>query len=106
MRTINHFGIPTDKVHQGESYSPDMKLFLTDFNQSPNRIEFLRFEADSQMPELLQKYGHIAYEVPCLKSAMEGKDILVEPFEGGVPGLMCAFIVEEGVAIELMEYKK
>lgn len=103
MRKFNHVGIPTQISQPGETYSPDMKLFLTDFNQSPNRIEYLRFDTDSQMPELLKIHAHMAYEVPSLESAMEGKKVMIEPFEA-VPGLMCAFIEEEGIGIELMCY--
>jgi hypothetical protein len=104
MRKINHFGVPTSIKQENENYAEGMKLFLTDFNNSPNKIEFLRFEEGSPMPELLQKVAHIAYEVPSLKEEMEGKEILIEPFVAG-EGLTCAFIVEEGIPIELMEFK-
>lgn len=103
MRTLNHIGIPTAIPQPGENYSADMKLHLTDFNQSPNRIEFLRFEPESTMPEILKSHAHIAYEVKSLEVAMEGKEVLLPPFEAG-PGLMCAFIIEEGIAIELMQF--
>jgi len=101
MRKFNHVGIPTTIPREGENYAEGMKLFLTDFNNSPNKIEFLRFEAGSTMPEILKTHAHIAYEVPSLESAMEGKKVVLEPFQGG-EGLMCAFIEEEGIAIELM----
>jgi hypothetical protein len=101
MRKFNHVGIPTTTPQEGEFYAEGMKLFLTNFNDSPNKIEFLRFEADSEMPEILKTHAHIAYEVPDLKVAMEGKKVVLEPFEGG-KGQMCAFIEEEGIAIELM----
>ena len=101
MRKFNHVGIPTSTPQENEIYVEGMKLFLTDFTKSENKIEFLRFEADSQMPEILKTHGHIAYEVPSLETAMEGKKVVMEPFQGG-EGLMCAFIEEEGIAIELM----
>jgi hypothetical protein len=101
MRKFNHVGIPTTTSREGEIYVEGMKLFLTDFNNSDNKIEFLRFEGDSQMPEILKTHAHIAYEVPSLESAMKGKKVVLEPFQGG-EGLMCAFIEEEGIAIELM----
>lgn len=104
MRTLNHVGIPTTIKQPNENYSPDMKLFLTDFNSSPNKIEFLRFEPESTMPEILKTHAHLAYQVDNLKAAMEGKEILLEPFKGG-PGLTCCFIIEEGIAIELMEFE-
>ena len=78
MRKINHFGVPTSIKQEGESYAEEMKLYLTDFTKSPNKIEFLRFEEGSPMPELLQKVAHIAYEVPSLKEAMIDKEVLIE----------------------------
>lgn len=104
MRKINHFGVPTSVKQEGETYAEAMKLYLTDFTQSPNKIEFLRFEEGSPMPELLQKVPHIAYEVPSIAEAMEGKEVLLEPFVVS-DELTCAFIVEEGIPIELMEFK-
>ncbi len=101
MRKFNHVGIPTNTPQEGEVYAEGMKLFLTDFNNSANKIEFLRFEEDSAMPGILKTHAHIAYEVANLESAMEGKKVVLEPFQGG-EGLMCAFIEEEGIAIELM----
>lgn len=105
MRKFNHVGIPTTIPQEGEIYAEGMNLYLTDFNQSPNKIEFLRFEAESTMPEILKIHAHIAYEVPDLERAMEGQKVVLEPFQGG-EGLMCAFIEEEGVAIELMCFDK
>ena len=68
MRKINHFGIPTTTPQPGEVYVEGLKVWLTNFNESPNKIEYLRFEEGSWMPELIQKVAHIAYEVddyPC-----------------------------------------
>lgn len=104
MRTFNHVGIPTNLPQPGEVYAEGMRLYLTDFNQSPNKIEFLRFEPESTMPEILKTHAHLAYQVPNLAEAMVGKKVVLEPFQGG-PGLMCAFIEEEGIAIELMEFE-
>lgn len=105
MRIINHIGVPTDVSQPGEFYVEGLKVWLTDIAKSPNRIEFLRFEEGSCMPELIQKVAHIAYEVPNLEEALEGAKVLVEPFVGG-EGLMVAFVEEEGIAIELMCFDK
>lgn len=101
MRKLNHFGIPTQIVQAGENYAEGLKVHLTDFSKSENKIEFLRFEEGSCMPDIIQKVAHIAYEVPDMKAALTGKNVIVEPMEGG-PGLQIAFIVEEGIPIELM----
>lgn len=105
MRTLNHFGIPTDKKQDGEIYLEEMKLYVTDFSKSDNKIEFLRFEEGSPMPELLQTTPHIAYEVPSIEAALEGKEILIEPWENPDKTKL-AFIVEEGIPVELMELPK
>ncbi len=105
MRKINHFGVPTLEKQPGENYVEGMKVHLTDYSQSPNKIEFLRFEEGSWLPELIQKVPHIAYEVPDMKAALEGADVIVEPMDAG-DGLSIAFIVEEGIPIEIMSFTK
>ena len=102
MRELHHFGIPTTKKQNKESYMAGAKLYVTDVSNSPNKIEFLRFEAGSPLPQLLQTTAHIAYKIKDLKKAMAGKEVLMEPFSPA-PGLTVAFVVEEGIPIELMQ---
>lgn len=102
MRELHHIGIPTDKQQKKENYMAGAKLFVTDVSDSPNKIEFLRFEKGSPLPELLQKTAHIAYKVKDIKAAMAGKQVLMEPFSPA-PGLTVAFVVEEGIPIEFMQ---
>lgn len=104
MRTYNHVGIPTSTKPEQAGHMEAAHLYVSDFSTSPNRIEWLNFYAPGGcMPELLQKSTHIAYEVDSLEAERHGKDWLVEPFESA-PGLMVAFIEEEGIPIELMQY--
>lgn len=105
MRKINHFGIPTTTPQPGEVFVDGLKVWLTSFNESPNKIEFLRFEEGSWMPELIRKVAHIAYEVESLDAELKGAKVLVEPMRGG-EDVTIAFIEEEGIALELMEYDK
>jgi hypothetical protein len=102
MRELHHFGIPTAIERENETYLEGGKLFVTDAAASPNKIEWLRFEEDSPMPELLKTASHIAYKVQDIQKEMEGKPILLEPFSP-MPGLTVAFIIEEGLPIELMQ---
>ena len=60
MRTLNHIGIVTTEKAPGAVYNEGLKVWLTDYSKSPNRIEFLTFEEGSCLPELVQKQGHIA----------------------------------------------
>ncbi len=59
MRTFHHIGIPTAEKHDNETHLEDAKLYITDAAKSPNKIEWLRFEADSPMPRMLPTLPHI-----------------------------------------------
>ena len=102
MRKLHHIGIPTQEAHENETYLEDAKLYVTDAATSPNKIEWLRFEPDTPMPQVLRTLPHIAYEVDNLKAELNGKDILLKPFSP-MPGVTIAFIIEEGAPIELMQ---
>jgi hypothetical protein len=105
MRTLNHFGIPTREDKAGAVYNDGLKVWITDFSKSANKIEFLKFEEGSCLPEIVQTTAHIAYEVPCLQTALEGADVIFGPAVCDEK-LTIAFILEEGIALELMEIKK
>ena len=105
MRKINHFGVPTTTKQAGESYAEGLKVWLTDYSKSPNKIEYLRFEEGSCMHDLIQKVPHIAYEVESLEEALAGANILFEPVALS-DELTIAFIEEEGIPIEIMCYTK
>jgi hypothetical protein len=102
MRELHHIGIVTNEPKENENYMADAKLYVTDVEASPNKIEWLRFEDGSPMPELLQTTTHISYVVPDLKEAMAGQEVLLEPFSPA-EGLQVGFIVEEGIPIEFMQ---
>ena len=105
MRTFNHVGIVTTESKEGAVYNEGLSVWLTDYSKSPNRIEFLKFEKGSCLPELVQTNGHIAYTVPCLEKELEGKKVIFGPAVCD-EHLTIAFIEEEGIAIEIMELKK
>ena len=104
MRKLDHIGIPTKVVQANENYMEGAKVFVTDYANSENKIEWLRFESGSEFPELIQSTAHIAYQVEDLQSEMEGKTVLIEPFSPK-DGLTIAFVEEEGAPIELMQIK-
>ena len=103
MRKINHIGIPVQKPVSGEVYNEGMQVYLTDFTKRPNKIEFLRFDKDSWMPEKIQTLAHIAYEVDNLDGELENAKVLL-PKTIVNEHLTIAFIEEEGIALELMQF--
>ncbi len=104
MRKINHFGVPTQVSQPGEFFVEGLKVWLTDYTKSANKIEFLRFVEGSWMPELIQKVPHIAYEVPSMEEALKGAHVIVEPMVGEDKTI--AFIEEEGIPVEIMCFHK
>lgn len=47
--------------------------------ESPFGIEWMRFEADSPLPELVRTVPHVAFEVEDLEAALEGHEVLIAP---------------------------
>ena len=99
---FSHIGIPTQDDRALPIYLEGCKVAINDFNDEPFTVEWLKFDADSEFPEILQKRAHVAYECDDLEAAMAGYKVLVEPFEAG-PGLRCAFIEADGYGVELMQ---
>ncbi|MDN2483291.1 hypothetical protein [Vibrio agarivorans] len=103
MKKFNHVGIPTTQKHTNETLNPDIGVYTTDFQQSENKIEWLRFLEDSPMPEELKNTAHVAYEVDDLEAEMKGKKVLIEPFYAN-DKLKIAFVMEDEAPVELMQY--
>ena len=102
MKEFSHIGIPTIVKQDNETHLEDAGVFVTDFAESPNKIEWLRFEESSPMPEALKTVAHVAFMVDDLDAALAGQEILIEPFEP-MEGLKVAFILENGVPVEFMQ---
>lgn len=103
MLKFHHVGIPTDQKKPGEIHLEDGGLFVTPIDDSEHRIEWLRFEPGSPLPDVLKTTAHVAYEVADLDAALEGRDILLEPFEP-MEGIRVAFILENGAPVEYMQF--
>ena len=104
MRAFNHVGFITTEKKEDAVFNEGLSVWLTDYSKSPNRIEFLKFEEGSCMPELVQKQSHIAYTVPNLDEALKECNVIFGPAVCD-EHLTIAFIEEEGVSVELMEIK-
>jgi hypothetical protein len=103
----HHLGIPTNQKMPGERYMAQYKFYVSGFNTSPFGIEWMRFEDNSPVSELIRTVPHIAFEVDDLDKALNEHDfeIIAEP---GAPseGIRTAMIKHNGAPIELMEFEK
>ena len=102
----HHLGIPTREIHPGEVYLPHLKFHVAGFSTSPFGIEWMRFDDDCPLHELIRTVPHIAFEVDDLdKELMEHDFVIISP--PGVPseGVRAAMIVHNGAPVELIEFK-
>jgi hypothetical protein len=103
----HHLGIPTNKKMPDEHYLPQFKLYVSGFSTSPFGIEWMRFEAGSNIDMLIQTVPHIAFEVDDLDAELARHDfkILTKPNPPS-EGVRVAMIVHNGAPIELIEFNK
>jgi hypothetical protein len=101
----HHIGIPTDKPIKGEVYLKDYKVYHFGYEQSEYGIEWMRYEKDCKLPEIVKTLPHIAFEVDDIYEAMKGKKVIIEP-NSPSDGNIVAFIEENGAPIEFIQIKK
>ncbi len=101
----HHIGIPTRIPREGETYLEKFRLYATDHRQNPYGIQWMRYESDSPLPELVKTLPHVAFEVENLEQALEGKEVIIEP-NSPSEGVRVAFVVEDGAPVEFLEFSK
>lgn len=101
----HHTGIPTKEKLPNEKYLPQFKFYISGFDKSPFGIEWMRFEKDCLMHELIQTKPHLAFVVEDLDYELKarGFNILNHPNKP-MDGLRVAMIEIDGAPIELMEF--
>lgn len=102
MRIFDHVGVPTGERQPEEMYVPATKVWVTDPARHPHRIEFLRYEADSPVRGPVRDLPHMAFRVDRLDPYMEGKEILLGPFQA-TGTLRVVFVLADGAVFEFME---
>ncbi len=99
---FHHFGVPTDARNENESFIEGGRVYVTDPEKHPYRVEFLRFESDSPMPDMVRNRPHAAFVVDGLDEALQGQNVIIPPFEA-MENVRVAFIQDGDAVIELME---
>jgi hypothetical protein len=102
MRKYHHIGIPTQVKRENETYLKEYGVYISGYDTSPYGVEWMRFEPDSSLPEIVKTVPHVAFIVDDIENEIKGKDMLIEPncpFEG----VRVAFIIDNGTPIEFLE---
>lgn len=105
MRKYHHIGIPTQTPQAGETYLEEYRLFCTDHERNPFGIQWMRFEVDCPLPELVRTVPHVAFEVDDLQQALAGQEILIQP-NSPSEGVIVAFVVCDGAPVEFLQFVK
>jgi hypothetical protein len=100
---FHHLGVPTDRPREGETYLEAFKVFVSGFESSPYGAQWMRYEPDSPVDELIRTVPHLAFEVIDLEAAIAGKQVLTAP-NSPSPGVTVAMIVDNGCPIELIHF--
>jgi hypothetical protein len=101
----HHLGIPTGKKRPDETYLPQFKLYVSGFNTSPFGIEWMRFEKESPVNDLIKTVPHIAFEVKDIDYELASRNlkVLIKP-NSHTDGIRVAMIEHNGAPIELIEF--
>jgi len=100
----HHLGIPYSSPRDGERCLPELGVHVCGFETSPYGIEWIRFDPQCRVPEIVKTVPHLAFAVDDLDAALEGKQILIPP-NSPSSGVRVAFILDDGAPIELLEFR-
>ena len=102
---FHHVGITTTEPQPDENWVEASKIWVTNPNNHPEHIEFLRYREDSTVPAAVRDNPHIAFRVAELAPCLEGVEILIEPFIVG-DFLEVVFVRKHGMVFEYMRHLK
>jgi len=91
---------------EGETWVEATRVWVTSPRAHPFNVEFLRFEPDSPVTGPLRTQPHVAYRVVDVRAALDGLEVLAEPFHPAPDPdfLTVAFAFADGAVVEFMQY--
>ena len=105
---FDHIGIITTEKKSDETFVPATRVWITDFQKHPFRVEWLRYEPDSPVTGPLHDMPHVGFRVESVQQITElskGMKVLLAPFDAGfaVAGF---YQTADGANIELVWYRE
>jgi hypothetical protein len=101
----HHVGIPTDQPIEGEVYLEKYRLYYYGYDKSEYGIEWMRYERDCPLPEIVKTLPHVAFEVDDVYEAIRGKKVIIEP-NSPSEGTIVAFVEDNGAPVELIQFQR
>lgn len=105
MFDFDHVGITTAIKQPAENWVEQSRVWVTNPRDHPEHIEFLRYEPDSTVPEIIKANPHIAFRVEALEPHLKDVEIIIAPFIVG-DFLEVVFVRKHNTIFEYMHYLK
>jgi hypothetical protein len=104
---FDHVGFVTNEKKPGAVFVEATRVWVTNKDDHPYRVEWLYFEPDSPVTGPLREGPHIGFcveSVEAIRQASRGMKVLLEPFDAGfaVAGF---YQTPDGASIEFVTYK-
>ena len=96
-----HLGIPTDEDWDWDEYLENFKVHIMEHKNDPFGIEWMKFEEDAPVPEVVRKRPHIAFKVKNFDEVVKRFKLLV-PVIHPRAGFKTCFIEHKGIGIEFV----
>ena len=77
---------------------------MSGLDGNPCCVDWLRFEPDSPLPDILKTLPHVAYVVDDIQAAVAGEEVIVEPTTP-IEGITVAYIVHDGAPFEFIQFQ-
>lgn len=100
---FDHIGIVTTEKKPDDIFVAATRVWITDFQKHPYRVEWLRFEPDSPVTGPVREMPHVAYRVDDIEAAAKGLKVLLEPFDAGI-AIVGFYQTDDGAVVEFMKY--
>jgi hypothetical protein len=101
---FHHVGIPTTRQQSNEVYLKQFGMYVSGFRTSPFGIEWMRFDSDSCLPEIIRTVPHVAFEVSDIDSAVIDQEIILAPTSPS-KGVRSAMILHNGAPVEVISFE-
>jgi hypothetical protein len=101
----HHVGIPTDRPLPEVDYIAELKMYASGYEENPYGVEWIKFDPDCPLPELVKTVPHVAFVVEDLRAEIEGKEVLIPP-NSPADGLTVASIVDNGAPVEFLQFDR
>ena len=102
---FHHVGIPTKNYLPEESHNSALKMHATGYFETPYAMEWMNFDENSTLPEIIKSQPHIGYVVENLAEAISGRNVILEPTSPS-SGVTVAFILDGRDLIEFLQFDR